>query len=111
MSAKCDKDYIKLDLPENLNSYIVVYRLIAPSGVIEMSQKKIEIKSKNKQNAIIILRKKLGCDDEGTIRIDRIEQVSRKKEPEKKRKRSVFTLVAFAILILAGSARLLSRLF
>jgi len=99
-----------LAFPENLNSYIIVYRLIAPAGAIDMSTKKIEIEAKNQQNAIEILRNKLVLDDGRTIRVDRIEQVNRQKEPEKKRKRSVFGLVAVGILVLAGSARLLTNL-
>lgn len=100
-----------MDLPENLNSYIIVYRIIANSGVIELSNKKIKIEAKSENNAIKILQNKLGFDNGGGIRIDRIEQVNKKIEPEKKRKKSVFGWVAFGMIILAGSANLLIKLF
>ena len=74
-----------------------------------MSNKKTEIEAKNQQNAVEILRTKLDVDEVSNIRVDRIEQVNVKKEPEKKRKRSVFGLAAVGILVLAGSARLLSK--
>jgi len=115
-SAKCDKDDkddkddTKLDLPENLNSYIIVYRIISNSGPVDVSNKKIKIDSKSQQNAIEILRNKLEIDNGSAIRIDRIERVNIEKEPEKKRKRSLFGWVAGGIIVLAGLANLLSKL-
>ena len=108
--AKCDKDDTKLNLPESLNSYIIVYRTIANSGVVDLSNKKIKIESKSEQNAIEILRNKLEIDNRSAIRIDRIEQVNKKK-PEKKRKKSLFAWVVGGMFFLAGLGNLLSRFF
>ena len=100
-----------MNLPESLNSYIIAYRTIADSGVIDVSNKKIKIESKTEQNAIEVLRNKLRLDNGSSIRIDKIEQVNIKKEPEKKRKRSLFAWVVAGLFVLAGSVNLLTNLF
>jgi len=96
--------------PKNLNSYIILYRIIANSGTIDLSNKKIKIESNSQQNAIEILRNTLEINNESTLRIDRIEQVNRKIEKEIKPKKSVFIWVGMGIFFIAGAARLLSKL-
>ena len=100
-----------MNLPESLNSYIIAYRTIADSGVIDFSNKKIKIESKTEQNAIEVLRNKLRLDNGSSIRIDKIEQVNIKKEPEKKRKGSPCVWMVGGLFVLAGSANLLTKLF
>ena len=109
--SKCDKDDTKLNVPESLNSYIIVYRIISNSGVVDLSNKKIKIESKSEQNAIKILQNKSEIDNRSAIRIVGIEQINKKKEPEKKRKRSLFAWVVGGMFFLAGLGNLLSRFF
>ena len=94
---------------ENLNSYIIVYRIIANSGKINLSNKKIKIESTSQQNAISSLRDTLKINDGSALRVDRVEQVNTKIEKEKKRKRSVFGWLALGIVFIAGAARLFSK--
>ena len=95
---------------KNLNSYIIVYRVIGNSGTINLSNKKIQIESTSQQNAIESLRDTLKINDGSALRVDRIEQVNIKIEKEKKRKRSIFGWVAFGIVMLASFARFLKYL-
>ena len=95
----------------NLKSYNIVYRTIAPSGIIGMENQKQTIEAENKENAIKNLRARALEDGSTNIRIDKIEQLNTPKKPTKKKKRSVFGLISVGIFILALSAKLISKLF
>ena len=98
----------------NLKYYNVVYRIINSDGIIDLSYKKKTIGAQNQESAVEILRSTSLEDGASAIRIDRIDKVensSAPKIPEKKKKKSVLGWVAMSIFIVAMSAKLLSKLF
>ena len=100
-----------MDSTEILKIYSIVYKRVSPTGTISMSSEKQKIEAKNNEAAIEILRSTVLEDGDSGIRIDRIENLSVPKIPEKKRKRSVLGWLAAGIFVVAALAKLLTKLF
>ena len=96
---------------KNLKSYNFTYRTINPDGIINVGYNKKKIAAQNQETAVNILRSMLLKDGVSDIRIDRIEDSSAPKVPEKKRKRSILGWLAFSIFALAMSGRVIDKLF
>tara|TARA_B100000780_G_C20841707_1_gene334515 strand:+ start:217 stop:519 length:303 start_codon:yes stop_codon:yes gene_type:complete len=96
---------------ENIKYYNFVYRTINPAGIIDLSYRKKTIGAQNQEAAVQILRSTLVQDEVSNIRIDRIENSSVSKIPEKKKKRSILGWLAIGVLIAGFAASLLSKLF
>ena len=103
-----------MDDIKNLKSYNFTYRTINPDGIINVGYNKKKIAAENQETAINIFRSMLLKDGVSDIRIDRIDRIedsSAPKVPEKKRKRSILGWLAFSILALAMSGRVIDKLF
>ena len=94
-----------------LKSYHIVYRSIAPSGIIGMECQKQKIEAENQENAIKILRAIALEGGSPNIRIDKVKQLNAPEKPTEKKKKSVFGLIAVGIFILGLSAKLITKLF
>ena len=100
-----------MDDIKNLKSYNFTYRTINPDGIINVGYNKKKIAAENQETAVNIFRSMLLKDGVSDIRIDRIEDSSAPKVPEKNRKRSILGWLAVSIFALAMSGRVIDKLF
>ena len=94
----------------NLNTYNIRYRTFTESGILDFLTKKQIVEADSQLNALEILKSKEKEAGGGEIRIDNIEKMNA-DEIKKEKKKSPFVWVFFAVLAVAGLARLAGRLF
>tara|TARA_B100000780_G_scaffold229196_1_gene168738 strand:+ start:941 stop:1240 length:300 start_codon:yes stop_codon:yes gene_type:complete len=94
----------------SLNNYSIRYRMLTTSGALDVLTKKQIVEADSQLNAVEILKSKEKEANGGEIRIDNIEKMNA-DEIKKEKKKSPFVWVFFALLAVAGLARLAGRLF
>ena len=93
----------------SLNTYSIRYRMFTAFGALDILTKKQIVEADSQLNALEILKSKEKEAGGGEIRIDNIEKMN--AEEIKKEKKSPFVWVFFAVLAVAGLARLAGRLY
>ena len=94
----------------SLNTYSIRYRMFNEFGALDILTKKQIVEADSQLNAVEILKSKAKEAGGGKIRIDNIEKMNA-DEIKKKKKKSPFVWVFFAVMAVAGLARLAGRLF
>ena len=94
----------------SLNNYSIRYRMLTTSGALDVLTKKQIVEADSQLNAVEILKSKEKEANGGEIRIDNIEKMNA-EEIKKEKKKSPFVWVFFAVLAVAGLARLAGRLY
>ena len=94
----------------SLNNYSIRYRMLTTSGALDVLTKKQIVEADSQLNAVEILKSKEKEANGGEIRIDNIEKMNA-DEIKKEKKKSPFVWVFFALLAVAGLARIAGRLF
>ena len=94
----------------SLNTYSIRYRMFTVSGALDILTKKQIVEADSQLNAVEILKSKEKEANGGEIRIDNIEKMNA-DEIKKKKKKSPFVWVFFAVMAVVGLARLAGRLF
>ena len=95
---------------ESLNTYTIRYRTFTEFGILDILTKKKIVEADSQLNAVEILKSKEKEASGGEIRIDNIEKMNA-DEIKKEKKKSPFVWVFFALLAVAGLARIAGRLF
>jgi len=101
---------------EKLNRYNIVYKTISPSGILGVSYQKEIIEADNKESAVDILRASVSKDSGCSIRMSKIEKLNLSEKDlsgktDKRPKRSLLGWFAASMILLAGIAKLIDRLF
>ena len=94
----------------SLNTYSIRYRMFNEFGALDILTKKQIVEADSQLNAIEVLKSKEKEAGGGEIRIDNIEKMNA-DEIKKKKKKSPFVWVFFAVMAVVGLARLAGRLF